>query len=168
MFVRLTCWNIGMLVGAIFVISEPAQLVKAVYRFVVSFGVALFIGIDYKLNGGEQATDEDMNRLHQRSALRLLGLFEHNKGIFIKFGQHLAALDYLLPEEYTTVMQRLQNHAPTCEFSEIDKVFKQELGKSAHDMYDFKFPLLFHNFLIIIFFSIDFLNLKKLQLPQLL
>ena len=132
--IRLLCWNIGMLVGATFVISEPFLIIKGVYRFVCSFAVGLVIGIDYKLNSGENVSEEDMNKLHKRSALRLLRLFEYNKGIFIKFGQHLAALDYLLPEEYTTVMQTLQNHAPTCEFSAIDKVFVQELGKSAHEL----------------------------------
>ena len=50
-------------------------------------------------------------QVHARSAKLLLRLFQFNKGIFIKFGQHLCALEYILPEEYTQTMTVLQARA---------------------------------------------------------
>ena len=85
-------------------------------------------------------------QVHQRSAELLLKLFRFNKGIFIKFGQHLCALEvcsvhvegvatfteaseltanplpqYILPWEYTQAMIPLQARAPTLPFHEIEK-----------------------------------------------
>jgi predicted unusual protein kinase regulating ubiquinone biosynthesis (AarF/ABC1/UbiB family) len=37
--------------------------------------------------------DDDDNR----SADRLLRLFQQNKGIYVKAGQHISSLDYILP-----------------------------------------------------------------------
>jgi aarF domain-containing kinase len=40
---------------------------------------------------------ERMSACHLRSAQRALFVFEKNGGIYIKLGQHLAALSYLIP-----------------------------------------------------------------------
>ena len=40
---------------------------------------------------------QEMSSCHLRSAHRALEVFEKNGGIYIKLGQHLAALSYLLP-----------------------------------------------------------------------
>ena len=60
-------------------------------------------------------------QVHARSAKLLLRLFQFNKGIFIKFGQHLCALEYILPEEYTQTMTVLQARAPSRPFKDIEK-----------------------------------------------
>lgn len=52
------------------------------------------------------------SELHLRSANRLLRLCQDNGGCFIKVGQHIAALDYLLPEEYVQTMKPLRANAP--------------------------------------------------------
>ena len=45
----------------------------------------------------ENDDDEDMSQCHSRCAQRALRVFEKNGGIYIKVGQHLAALSYLIP-----------------------------------------------------------------------
>lgn len=49
-----------------------------------------------KYNNEEDRTRE-MSECHTRCAKRTLKVFEKNGGIYIKLGQHLAALSYLIP-----------------------------------------------------------------------
>lgn len=72
---------------------------------------------------------------HQRSAERLLRLFQKNGGVYIKAGQHIASMYLLLPSEYTTTMRVLQDAAPTREYSEIVHMFEEDLGGKPEDMY---------------------------------
>ena len=72
-------------------------------------------------------------QVHARSAKLLLRLFQFNKGIFIKFGQHLCALEYILPEEYTQTMTVLQARAPSRPFKDIEKGMVQLRATYALD-----------------------------------
>lgn len=45
----------------------------------------------------EEESSRDMSDCHSRCAQRALKVFERNGGIYIKLGQHLAALSYLIP-----------------------------------------------------------------------
>ena len=44
-----------------------------------------------------------------RSAERLLRLFQKNKGIYVKAGQRLSSLDYLVPFEFVFAMTPLHD-----------------------------------------------------------
>lgn len=67
------------------------------------------------------------DKVHLRSAQRLLKLCENLGGAYIKVGQHLGALDYLIPYEYVSTMRVLQNQAPESSFEEILSVIKEDL-----------------------------------------
>jgi len=54
------------------------------------------MGRQARLENGEEG-EEEMSRCHLRCAERALRVFERNGGIYIKLGQHLAALSYLIP-----------------------------------------------------------------------
>jgi aarF domain-containing kinase len=62
------------------------------------------MAIDYKIvmsrNLSEDAYALEMKHCHQRSADHILELCKANGGVFIKVGQHIASLQYLLPDEY--------------------------------------------------------------------
>jgi hypothetical protein len=49
---------------------------------------------------------------HQRSAIRLHQLCEWNGGVYIKLGQHLAQLDYILPLEFVIPLRQLLGDTP--------------------------------------------------------
>ncbi|GAA6101828.1 aarF domain-containing protein kinase 1, partial [Tachysurus ichikawai] len=66
-----------------------------------------------------------------RSAERLRDLCCANRGTFIKVGQHLGALDYLLPEEYTSTLKILHSRAPASTLQEIQEVIREDLGKEV-------------------------------------
>ena len=59
------------------------------------------------------------NKIHLRSAQKLKNLFCKNGGAFIKVGQHIGGLDYLLPAEYVYTMKDLHNNAPESKVSEL-------------------------------------------------
>ncbi|CAK6974343.1 aarF domain-containing protein kinase 1 [Scomber scombrus] len=75
------------------------------------------------------------SKVHQRSAERLRDLCCANRGTFIKVGQHLGALDYLLPEEYTSTLKVLHSQAPQSSMEEIQKVIREDLGKELTELF---------------------------------
>lgn len=99
------------------------------------------IGFDYKrtLYTGE-VIDKDVYEkakceCHLRSAQELLKLCCANGGVFIKVGQHIGALDYLLPEEYVNTMKVLHSRAPEMPLEDIYSVLNQELGQDPTELF---------------------------------
>lgn len=163
--VNVAAFHTGLLIGAAVVSPEPLSILKGMYRFVSCFAVTSVIALDYKFSLRKlekEQYEKALHEVHQRSAKRLLALFRYNKGIFIKFGQHLAALDYLLPDEYTSTMKVLQSAAPDMEFNKIESVFIEEYGKSPHEMFVCYYIFGFGGFLT--FFFIVLMNLMKFLL----
>ncbi|EFX70794.1 hypothetical protein DAPPUDRAFT_327832 [Daphnia pulex] len=84
--------------------------------------------IDYKRTIYSQTIDISSKKypnirsdVHLRSAQRLLKLCEEHGGAFIKVGQHLGALDYLIPAEYVSTMKVLHSQAPQSAYDEVLK-----------------------------------------------
>ena len=69
--------------------------------------------------------------MHLRSAKRLCELCCINGGCFIKVGQHIGSLEYLLPYEYVTTMRVLHSDAPKSPVEDVYKVIREELGKDV-------------------------------------
>ncbi|XP_025065758.1 uncharacterized aarF domain-containing protein kinase 1 isoform X4 [Alligator sinensis] len=80
---------------------------------------------------GSEEYDYVKSQVHLRSAERLRDLCCANRGTFIKVGQHLGALDYLLPEEYTYTLKVLHSQAPQSSMQEIKQVIQEDLGKEV-------------------------------------
>ncbi|KAG0004604.1 hypothetical protein BGZ80_004780 [Entomortierella chlamydospora] len=70
-----------------------------------------------------------MSALHKRSAERLREMLRRNGGIYIKLGQHLASLKYLLPDEWTTAMEPLQDRCTPSSIESIEELFLSDLGQ---------------------------------------
>ncbi|XP_063826629.1 aarF domain-containing kinase 1 [Ostrinia nubilalis] len=73
---------------------------------------------------------------HQIGANKLLELCRANKGVYIKIGQHVGAMDYLLPTEYVTTMRILHKDAPKNTLEELYKVIKEDLKEDAEVIFD--------------------------------
>lgn len=85
------------------------------------------IVIDYKWSLQNLISDSDqyktaLSSTHTRSAHKLYSLCCENKGTYIKLGQLLGALDYILPKEYTEVLKAFHDDAPKSSFKDIEKV----------------------------------------------
>ncbi|XP_032356036.1 aarF domain-containing protein kinase 1 isoform X1 [Etheostoma spectabile] len=75
------------------------------------------------------------SKVHLRSAERLRDLCCANRGTFIKVGQHLGALDYLLPQEYTSTLKVLHSRAPQSSMEEVKQVIREELSKELSELF---------------------------------
>ncbi len=58
-----------------------------------------------------------------------------NGGCFIKVGQHIGALDYLVPREYVDTMKVLHRCAPETDFAKIQRVIREDLGHSCDELF---------------------------------
>lgn len=76
------------------------------------------------------------SQVHARSARRLLDLCCANRGTYIKVGQHLGALEYLLPPEYTSTLSVLHSRAPSTPLPDVLHVIQQELGKEMSELFE--------------------------------
>lgn len=77
---------------------------------------------------------EQRSKVHQKGAERLLDLCCLNKGVYVKVGQHIGALEYLLPIEYVNTMKILHSKAPANSLEEIYKVIRQDLKRDVSVM----------------------------------
>lgn len=66
-----------------------------------------------------------------RCADRMLKLCCKNGGVFIKVGQHVGSMDYLLPKEYVNTMKVLHDQAPESTIDDILTVVRQDLGQQV-------------------------------------
>ena len=99
-------------------------LSEASDRLIRDVFVAATIVRDY-VEHREQA---DWSEVHQRGADRLLKLCQVNRGIYIKLGQHIGQLEYLLPREYVSTLKVMCSAAPEDTFEQVERVFRQEFG----------------------------------------
>lgn len=96
------------------------------------------VGIIYKrdlygrnLDTNSQEYKDLKSICHTKGAEKLLDLCCTNKGVYIKVGQHLAALEYLLPTEYVETMRILHSHAPVNKIEEVYKVIREDFKKDV-------------------------------------
>ena len=111
---------------------------------VVRFGRAAFTALrivaDYKysligIDSSSPDYESIKSEIHLRSAIRLRTMCCTNGGAFIKVGQHLGSLEYLLPMEYVETMKVLHNQAPQSAITDLFKVLEEDLGKKVEDTF---------------------------------
>ncbi|XP_043274045.1 aarF domain-containing kinase 1 [Venturia canescens] len=77
---------------------------------------------------------------HSYGAEKLLELCCANKGVYIKVGQHIGALDYLLPPEYVSRMRVLHSSAPQSSFADVLTVMKEDFKKDPYEIFEWIDP----------------------------
>lgn len=84
---------------------------------------------------GDPQFEEDIKKVHKRCAERTLRAMEKNGSIFIKLGQHLTSLNYLLPSEWCETFVPLQDKCPVSSFTSVDEMVKKDTGKALEDYF---------------------------------
>ncbi|KAJ3077817.1 hypothetical protein HK100_010916, partial [Physocladia obscura] len=119
---------------------------------------SLHIALDYKwslrksvleklkaLDDADRKDDDDdddgrieklWSEVHRRNAERLLHVFMENGGVYIKLGQHLNALVYLLPVEYTSTFRVCQDSCSPTPLKELQELIKVETGKEMNEIFE--------------------------------
>lgn len=80
--------------------------------------------------------ESSKSKLHRKAARRLLNLCRENGGVYIKVGQHLANLDYLIPQEYIEVMSTLFDDTPQSSYENVCRVIEEDLNGRVEDLFD--------------------------------
>ncbi|KAI8908001.1 ABC1 family-domain-containing protein, partial [Gorgonomyces haynaldii] len=75
------------------------------------------------------------SQCHTRSAEKLLKLFRRNGGVYIKIGQSIGSMVYIVPLEYTEKMKELQDKCPPTPLGDVEGLFLQDLGVSIPDVF---------------------------------
>jgi len=73
---------------------------------------------------------------HKRCANRTLNVLEKNGSIFIKLGQHLSSMGYLLPLEWTETFVPLQDKCPVSSYESVQDMFLRDTGHRIEDDFD--------------------------------
>ncbi|KAG6005622.1 hypothetical protein E4U21_007810 [Claviceps maximensis] len=84
---------------------------------------------------GEDEQNKVLRACHKRCAERTLKAMERNGGIFIKLGQHLSAMNYLLPSEWTTTFIPLQDKCPVSSLRSIEDMFRKDTKEDLWDTF---------------------------------
>ncbi|KAK5650103.1 hypothetical protein RI129_001132 [Pyrocoelia pectoralis] len=87
------------------------------------------------LDKGSLEYNNLLSYCHKEAAEKLLQLCCTNKGVYIKVGQHIAALDYLVPEEYVQTMKILHSRAPSSTLQDVYKVLKEDLKRNPNEIF---------------------------------
>ncbi|KAK7755974.1 hypothetical protein SLS62_001916 [Diatrype stigma] len=97
---------------------------------------------DYRTSLNQRDNTEDaaeretiLKSCHKRCAERTLDVLEKNGGIFIKLGQHLSAMTYLLPYEWTSTFIPLQDQCPVSSYESIERMFREDTGEDLRDYF---------------------------------
>jgi hypothetical protein len=130
-----------LLTGALLAIPSTREYalsgIDISWRFARSAGTAAIIAYDYKrsLSGKtEERRKVALQEAHDRNAKRLLSLFKKQGGIYVKAGQHMSSLTYVLPPQYCHVMRELHNKAAYQEYEAIELAFVEEFGVKPEQM----------------------------------
>lgn len=91
------------------------------------------------LNGSYQSEEEyesAMSTCHKTCALITRKAIERNGGIYIKLGQHISALTYIFPREWTETMIPLQDRCPTSSYEMVAQLIESDTGHSMDELFE--------------------------------
>ncbi|KAF9898649.1 hypothetical protein BX616_003769 [Lobosporangium transversale] len=107
---------------------------KAFQRTARTAWNGVLVGWDYKFNFTPGKADQ-INDLHQRVANRILHVCQTNGGLYIKLGQGIATNSSVLPPCYLTTLRALYDDASSVDYSTVEKIIHQELGRPIHEIF---------------------------------
>lgn len=132
----------GAVAGSAYFLQQNVWEVSTlgIFRFGRAGFAALQIVADYKVTlWNVDPNSEDYqkikSKIHTRSAERLRDVCLDNGGVFIKVGQHIGSLDYLLPPEYVQTMRILYDKVPLTPVKKMLEVFKEEFGQEPDEVF---------------------------------
>mmetsp|Transcript_2352 Transcript_2352/g.9906 ORF Transcript_2352/g.9906 Transcript_2352/m.9906 type:complete len:161 (+) Transcript_2352:44-526(+) len=126
----------GGLIGSNDLIRNDGNGISGFVRLSRSVLVASQVAADYKLNQYREGDPDILRNLsHERGARRLLELCEKNGGLYIKFGQHLAQLDHVIPAQYCRTLSPLLDACQPRSIDQVRQVFRREFGADVDSIF---------------------------------
>ncbi|XP_021295598.1 putative ABC1 protein At2g40090 [Herrania umbratica] len=144
--VAATALGMGGAAATIATSDDPATALKVCttvpLRLVRDSVTAASVVFDYEyslwgLPEGSNERAKVKHEVHLRSARKLQELCFRNGGIYIKLGQHIGQLEYLVPQEYVhTMRESMLNRCPVSSYDQVCEVFKKELGETPDKIFN--------------------------------
>ncbi|KAF2466980.1 ABC1-domain-containing protein [Lindgomyces ingoldianus] len=134
----LATGGLGITTAAVTLNDDAKHVFTAIQRSsrVVS---TLFINInDYRRTlqrDSEEGYSDLLKACHLRCAKRTLVTLERNGSIFIKLGQHLSSLNYLLPSEWCDTFIPLQDKCPVSSYESIEEMVLEDTGHNLSEYF---------------------------------
>lgn len=138
---------LGGCIGSYWYKDDVRFMSSAVVRSARAASSALQIAGAYNLafirnsfDGDESSKDERISKCNSWCANRLYNLACRNGGVYVKLGQHIGALSYVLPEEYIAAMTPLQDQCPPSTIASIDELFVKDIGLHLNEVFEYFDP----------------------------
>ncbi|KAE8136907.1 ABC1 family-domain-containing protein [Aspergillus pseudotamarii] len=131
----------GAIVIGVVTFSDNVQhLYRAAVRTGRVVGTLAVCINDYRVTLNRETSspeeqNEELRACHKRCAERTLRVLEKNGSIFIKLGQHLSSMGYLLPLEWTTTFIPLQDKCPISSIESIEEMFVADTGRRIDELF---------------------------------
>ncbi|PWY86239.1 ABC1-domain-containing protein [Aspergillus heteromorphus CBS 117.55] len=129
-----------IVVGAVVFSDQAQHLYRAAARTGRVVGALAVCINDYRVTLKQETStpeerSEAIRACHKRCAERTLRVLEKNGSIFIKLGQHLSSMGYLLPIEWTTTFIPLQDKCPVSSIESIEQMFLADTGRPIDELF---------------------------------
>ncbi|KAK6339116.1 hypothetical protein TWF696_009898 [Orbilia brochopaga] len=129
---------VAIIVGS-YVSESPYHAAMAIERTMRVVSATVRCIQDYRstLSLSEESPEytSSLSACHQRCANRALRAMELNGSIFIKLGQHLSSMTYLLPVEWTSTFVPLQDKCPKSSMEDIARMLLEDTGSTISDLF---------------------------------
>lgn len=137
----IVCGVIVATAGAV-AVSDEARFLWIAARRTGRVVSALALNInDYRrtLSQYDALPEPDYHALlkacHQRCAERTLVVLQKNGSIFVKLGQHLSSMNYLLPSEWCDTFIPLQDQCPVSSMESVEEMVLKDTGRPLSDYF---------------------------------
>ncbi|KAE8371772.1 ABC1 family-domain-containing protein [Aspergillus bertholletiae] len=129
-----------IVIGAVTFSDNVQHLYRAAVRTGRVVGTLAVCINDYRVTLNRETSspeerNEELRACHKRCADRTLRVLEKNGSIFIKLGQHLSSMGYLLPLEWTTTFIPLQDKCPVSSIESIEEMFIADTGHRIDELF---------------------------------
>ncbi|KAF1986613.1 ABC1-domain-containing protein [Aulographum hederae CBS 113979] len=130
----------GAVTAGVLAVSEDARHAGVAVQRSARVARTLAVNInDYRVTLNNDPAQDDYQTLlkacHKRCAERTLVTLEKNGSIFIKLGQHLSSLNYLLPTEWCETFIPLQDKCPVSSFESVEELVLKDTGQPLSDFF---------------------------------
>lgn len=130
---------ISALLGTAYLVDRQFYA-SAIMRSARTFKTGLLIGLDYKINfRAHPPLVNSIEELHARNAQRVFDLLRYNGGLYLKIGQAIAMQSAILPPQFQKMFQKMFDDAPQNEWWEVEKVVREDFGKSVEEVFGVSF-----------------------------
>lgn len=117
------------------------HVASALERCSIAGTVGAKVAYDYQRTLSKQyptneAYEEAKRACHKRCAERVLVAIQRLGGVYVKLGQHISVMQYLLPNEWCDTMRVLQDRCDATSPEDIRALFLSDYGVPVEDLFE--------------------------------